>query len=80
MTSQQDQPNDRGPHELSPEDEAVELDNFDLNNDGRVSIVEDVRAELGIVDARLAQIAEQDGIKGKLAEGAHKLLDKLDND
>jgi hypothetical protein len=39
-----------------------------------------MRARLGLVDARLEEIADEGGIKGKLAEGAHHLLDKLDND
>jgi len=81
MTSQHDDSNaPRRPEDMTPEEEAVELENFDLNDDGRVSVVEDVRAELGIVDARLEQISDEGGLKGKLAEGAHKLLDKLDND
>jgi hypothetical protein len=38
------------------------------------------RAKIGIVDARMEEIAEQDGLTGKLAETAHKVLDALDND
>ena len=45
-----------------------------------VSAVEDARAVLGLADARLEQIAEEGGAKGKLAEAAHKIVDKLDND
>lgn len=65
-----------------PTDEptAEELEAFDLDHDGKISIVESERARLGIVDARLEEIAEEGGLKGKLAEGAHHLLDKLDND
>lgn len=64
------------------DDEAAELnlETFDLDHDGKVSATEDMRARLGLVDARLEEIAEEGGIKGKLAEGAHHLLDKLDND
>lgn len=64
------------------DDVAAELDLeiFDLDHDGKVSATEDMRARLGIVDARLEEIAGEGGIKGKLADGAHHLLDKLDND
>ncbi len=57
-----------------------ELDAFDLDHDGEISLVESERARLGIIDARLEEIADEGGLKGKLAEGAHHLLDKLDND
>jgi len=53
---------------------------YDLDGDGEVSAVEDARAVLGLADARLEQIADEGGAKGKLAEAAHKLVDKLDND
>jgi hypothetical protein len=53
---------------------------YDLDDDGKVSIVEGARAQLGVLDAELAQTAEQGGLKGKLAGAAHHLLDKLDND
>ncbi len=59
---------------------AEELEAFDLDHDGKISLVESERARLGVVDARLEEIAEEGGLKGKLAEGAHRLLDKLDND
>lgn len=64
------------------DDEAAELnlETFDLDHDGKVSATEDMRARLGLVDARLEEIADEGGVKGKLAEGAHHLLDKLDND
>jgi hypothetical protein len=58
----------------------VELAAYDLDGDGTISLVEHERARLGLVDARLEEIAEEGGLKGKLAEGAHHLLDKLDND
>ncbi|MFN8021065.1 MAG: hypothetical protein U0Q03_05995 [Acidimicrobiales bacterium] len=66
------------PHEHERPQE--ELDAFDLDHDGDISLVESERARLGIIDARLEEIAEEGGLKGKLAEGAHHLLDKLDND
>ncbi len=53
---------------------------YDLDGDGEVSAVEDARAVLGLADARLEQIADEGGAKGKLAEAAHKIVDKLDND
>ena len=58
----------------------VELAAYDLDEDGKISLIEQERARLGLVDARLEEIAEEGGLKGKLAEGAHHLLDKLDND
>ncbi|NND76398.1 MAG: hypothetical protein HKN44_15475 [Ilumatobacter sp.] len=63
-------------------DEATDaqLDAYDLDGDGKISIVENERARLGLVDARLEEIAEQGGVKGKLAEAAHKVLDEFDND
>ena len=53
---------------------------YDLDGDGEVSAVEDVRAVLGLADARLEQIAGEGGAKGKIADAAHHLVDKLDND
>jgi hypothetical protein len=60
--------------------EEAELDAYDLDEDGRVSLTENVRGELGMLDARAAEVAEEDGLKGKLGKAAHRLLDKLDND
>ena len=64
--------------DLSPE--AAELAAFDLDGDGKISLIEAERARLGVVDARLAELSEAGGFKGALAEAAHKVLDKLDND
>lgn len=61
----------------------LQLETYDLNHDGKVSPVEGYRATLGLVDARLEQIAEDaehKGVKGHLADAAHKVVDKLDND
>ena len=66
--------------EVAAEEEEAELDAYDLDEDGRVSLTENVRGELGMLDARAAEIAEEDGLKGKLGKAAHRLLDKLDND
>ena len=74
------EPQEHAGQETFEEAMEVELETFDLDHDGKVSFVEDVRAEIGIVDARLEEIADEGGLKGKLAEGAHKVLDKLDND
>jgi hypothetical protein len=66
------------PDESTPDE--AELDAFDLDHDGKISLIESERARLGIVDARLEEIAEEGGLKGSIAEAAHKILDKLDND
>jgi len=60
--------------------EDIELETYDLDGDGKISVVEAERARLGLVDARLEEIAEDGGVKGKLADAAHKVIDKLDND
>lgn len=61
-------------------DEELDLASFDLNDDGKISPLEGARQELGLVDARLEEIAKEGGVKGKLADAAHHVLDKLDND
>lgn len=61
-------------------DEEPALDPYDLDEDGKVSVIEAERGRLGMVDARLEELAEEPGLKGKLAEAAHKVIDKLDND
>ena len=66
--------------EQDQNDEAVRLDAYDLDHDGKISLVEDARATLGVVDARLEELAEEPGLKGRLANTAHKVTDKLDND
>ncbi len=63
--------------DASPE---AELEAFDLDGDGKISIMESERARLGVVDARLEELAQEDGLKGTLAKAAHELLDKIDND
>jgi hypothetical protein len=67
-----------GDDEVTPEEAEVEA--LDLNGDGTVSVVELERARLGLIDARLEEIADEGGVKGALAEVAHKVLDKFDND
>ncbi len=61
-------------------DEALDLVSYDLNNDGKISPLEGARFELGLVDARLEELAAEPGIKGRLADAAHHIIDKLDND
>lgn len=61
-------------------DDELDLVSFDLNDDGKISPLEGARQEIGLVDARLEEIAREGGVKGKLADAAHHVLDKLDND
>ena len=74
-------------NEISPEptdedetQDELDLETYDLDGDGKISASEAERARLGLVDARLEEIAEEGGVKGAIAEAAHKVLDKLDND
>jgi hypothetical protein len=53
---------------------------YDLDGDGEVSPVEDARGFLGLADARLEQVANEGGTRGKVAGAAHRLVDRLDND
>lgn len=61
-------------------DEELDLVSFDLNDDGKISPLEGARQEIGLVDARMEEVAKEGGVKGKLADAAHHVLDKLDND
>jgi len=64
-------------------DEALQIETYDADRDGKIGLVDGVRAQLGLVDAELelaADKAEHKGIKGHLADAAHKIVDKLDND
>ncbi|WP_117000628.1 hypothetical protein [Desertimonas flava] len=65
----------------TPDEKEALLDAYDLDEDGKVSLVEEARSALGVVDARLEEFAEEhEGVVGKLADAAHKVVDKLDND
>lgn len=64
----------------TPAEESDRLEAYDLNDDGHVSAVESARAELGLVDARLEEIAHEPGLKGRVANAVHHIVDKLDND
>ncbi len=64
----------------TPEEHKAAVEAQDLNEDGKVSIVEELRSDLGVVDARLESLADEGGVKGKLAKAAHEIVDKLDND
>ncbi|MEP7113592.1 MAG: hypothetical protein ABI862_10030 [Ilumatobacteraceae bacterium] len=71
-----------GPTEAEPtaDERELELETYDLDGDGEIGVIDHERARLGLVDARLEEIAEEGGIKGAFAEAAHKVLDKFDND
>jgi hypothetical protein len=76
-----------GPHFVQPVGEAEaesatedQLEAYDLDRDGKISILENERARLGIVDAKLEELAEHGGITGAIAEAAHHIVDRLDND
>jgi len=75
-----DEATEPAPDETDETDEALDLVSYDLNDDGKISPLEGARAELGLVDARLEELAEEPGIKGRLADAAHHIIDKLDND
>lgn len=65
----------------SPEHATAEqIEAYDLDGDGKISLMENERARLGIIDARLEQIAEEGGVKGAVADAAHHIVDRLDND
>lgn len=67
-----------------PDDTAAEsarlLALYDLDGDGKISVVESLRATVGLVDARMQSLAKRDGVLGKLATAAHRMLDRMDND
>lgn len=77
MTDENEISTDPSDDGVTPEDE---IEPFDLDDDGKVSIIEADRARLGLLDARMEEIAEEGGLKGSLAKAAHKVLDKFDND
>ncbi len=58
----------------------AQVEAYDLDGDGKISLIENERARLGIVDARLEQVAEHGGVTGALADAAHRVLDRFDND
>jgi hypothetical protein len=68
------------PSDGEPTAAELELETYDLDRDGEIGVIDHERARLGLVDARLEEIADEGGIKGALAEAAHKVLDKFDND
>ncbi len=61
-------------------DEELNLETFDADHDGKIGVIDGVRAELGLIDARLEEEAAEGGIKGKIADALHHVVDKLDND
>ena len=68
------------PSDENETQDELDLETYDLDGDGKISAIEAERARLGLVDARLEEIAQDGGVKGAIAEAAHKVLDKLDND
>jgi hypothetical protein len=76
QSDETDQTNDEQPDAF----EESALAAYDLDGDGKISPVEELRAGLGIADARLEQVAEEGGVKGKIADVAHHIVDKFDND
>jgi hypothetical protein len=64
--------------DLTPEE--LELETFDVDGDGKIGVIDHERARLGLIDARLEQIAEEGGLAGSLAGAAHHIVDRLDND
>jgi len=61
-------------------DAELELETYDIDHDGEIGVIDHERARLGLVDARMEEIAEEGGIKGAFAGVAHKILDAFDND
>ncbi|MCU1503420.1 MAG: hypothetical protein JWM12_2774 [Ilumatobacteraceae bacterium] len=70
------------PHAGDPSaaEEADRVGAYDLNEDGHISPIESARATLGLVDARLEEVAHEPGLKGRIADAVHHVVDKLDND
>jgi hypothetical protein len=63
-----------------PTPDELELETFDVDGDGKIGVIDTERNRLGLLDARLEQIAEEGGVIGSLAGAAHNLVDRLDND
>lgn len=78
MTDHDSPPDPADDEEMS--DIEVHLAANDLDGDGEVSAVEDARATLGVVDAKLEELEEAGGVKGRIAGAARRITDKLDND
>lgn len=81
MANEQDneEPDDHDDVEAEENLEA-QVEAYDLDGDGKISLVEQERARLGLVDAHLEEVAEGDGPAAKIAEVVHKVVDRLDND
>ena len=69
---------DDEPDDAAERARLIEL--YDLDGDGKVSMVESWRSTLGLIDARMQTLAQRDGVLVKLATSAHRLLDRYDND
>ena len=77
MAEQSDEP---APDGETAEEKANRLAAYDLDGDGEVGPIEEIRGTLGIIDARLEELADEGGIKGTIAGAAHQIVDRLDND
>lgn len=84
MTDDDDSIEAQGDGTGEPDDAADESERlialYDLDEDGKVSLIESLRATIGVVDARMQSLAEREGPIGKLAAVAHRVLDRFDND
>lgn len=80
MTDADDTPTEAPEPETTDTAADTDLETYDLDGDGEISVLEAERARLGLVDARLEEIAEHGGITGAIADVVHKVVDKLDND
>ncbi|MEY2401820.1 MAG: hypothetical protein QOJ08_1931 [Ilumatobacteraceae bacterium] len=76
--SDESEPTGSTDEELTPDE--LELETYDLDGDGEIGVIDHERARLGLLDARLEEISEEGGLKGSLAEAAHRVVDKFDND
>ena len=59
------------PTDEDPTPDELDLETYDLDGDGKISVIEEAeRARLGLVDARLEEIAEEGGVKGSAGRGS----------
>lgn len=58
----------------------AQLEAYDLDGDGHISLIENERARLGIVDAKLERMAAKGGLAGVVARVVHRVVDRFDND
>ncbi|NNE13306.1 MAG: hypothetical protein HKN41_13785 [Ilumatobacter sp.] len=90
MSGRDDQGEHEQPHEphftqpVGPADPEsatdAQLEAYDLDGDGHISLVENERARLGLVDAKLERMAAKGGVAGVVAKIVHQVVDRFDND